>query len=109
MSRKNSVYEPRKCVTCGKMFVPINANQVCCSKECAYEHSKEKKKNRRKANGSYKSTGNNMKDIANIVKDDPRYGLKVAVMEGKISDKNLQRVKEKTTKTFEEVMEELRY
>ena len=113
MPRKNSVYDPRRCVVCGRLFFPTNSNQICCSKECSYEHNKQQKKDRRRAKIhygiSYKSTGNNMKDIANIVKDDPHYGLRVAVIEGKISDKNLRRITEKSLEIFEEVMEELRY
>ena len=28
-------HEPRKCVVCGKEFVPTKSNQLCCSKNCS--------------------------------------------------------------------------
>ena len=80
---------PRVCPICEKEFMPKNPTQVYCSHECLLQ-------GRRKRYAKYAQKGNavkvtssselsdNMKKIAEMVKDDPRYGLKVAKEEGRI-------------------------
>lgn len=69
--------------------MPKNPTQVYCSHECLLQ-------GRRKRYAKYAQKGNavkvtapmklsdNMKAIAEMVKDDPRYGLMVAKQEGRI-------------------------
>ena len=111
MSKPFSTFKPRFCVICGKEFIPYNSNQKTCSLEC---RKKLANKNKAESMKEYRSglkkkkKISNMKSIEAIVKDDPEYGLKVAVMEGRLVDKNAERVKEKTREILQEVMEELR-
>lgn len=65
--------EPRTCPVCGDLFKATNPNQKYCSKECY------KIANREKPKTTYVSE--NMKKIAEIVKDSPDYGKKVARLE----------------------------
>ena len=110
MSKKNSVFNPRYCIVCGKEYIPHNANQKCCSKECSYEHELERKRMESSLRSKRRKPHvNTMGEITEIVKNNPDYGHKVAAMEGRIIDKNLQRITEKSKETLKEVMEELRY
>ena len=78
---------PRVCPICEREFMPKNPTQVYCSHECLLQ-------GRRKRYAKYAQKGNavkvtaklsdNMKAIAEMVKDDPRYGLMVAKKEGRI-------------------------
>ena len=78
---------PRVCPICEREFMPKNPTQVYCSHECLLQ-------GRRKRYAKYAQKGNavkvtaklsdNMKAIAEMVKDDPRYGLMVAKQEGRI-------------------------
>lgn len=75
--------KPKPCKTCGKIFTPRNARQMYCCKACQYEAKKKG------LAGAYnppkiKDASDNMARIREMVKDDPRYGLKVAKMEGRI-------------------------
>ena len=78
--------KPRECPVCKKVFTPASGSQIYCSAEC-----KNEMRNivRQRVGNAVKVTApselsDNMKKIAEMVKDDPRYGLKVAKEEGRI-------------------------
>ena len=78
--------KPRECSVCKKVFTPTSGSQIYCSAEC-----KNEMRNivRQRVGNAVKVTApselsDNMKKIAEKVKDDPRYGLKVAKEEGRI-------------------------
>ena len=78
--------KPRECPVCKKVFTPASGNQVYCSAECKNEMRSIV---RQRVGNAVKVTpsselSDNMKKIAEMVKDDPRYGLKVAKEEGRI-------------------------
>ena len=75
----------RACRICGKIFAPTTSRNYYCSKECAkiakrrWDLRVKEEEHKKK-----KTMTDNMKVISDMVKDDPRYGLKVAKMEGRI-------------------------
>lgn len=76
--------KPRECPVCKKVFTPTSGSQVYCSAEC-----KNEMRNivRQRVGNAVKVTppsqlSDNMKKIAEMVKDDPRYGMKVAKEDG---------------------------
>ena len=78
--------KPRECPVSKKVFTPASGSQIYCSAEC-----KNEMRNivRQRVGNAVKVTApselsDNMKKIAEMVKDDPRYGLKVAKEEGRI-------------------------
>lgn len=78
--------QPRECPVCKKEFIPTSGSQIYCSFECKLEMQKIRKP---KAGNAVRVTpssemSDNMKKIAEMVKDDPRYGMKVAKEEGRI-------------------------
>ena len=42
--RKAKAPEERKCIICGKTFMPVNAQELLCSKECKRENRNLKKR-----------------------------------------------------------------
>ena len=69
---------------CKKVFTPTSGSQVYCSAEC-----KNEMRNivRQRVGNAVKVTppsklSDNMKAIYEMVKDDPRYGMKVAKEDG---------------------------
>lgn len=82
---KESV-KPRECPVCKKVFTPTSGSQVYCSAECKNEMRSIV---RQRVGNAVRVTppskmSDNMKKIAEMVKDDPRYGMKVAKEEGRI-------------------------
>lgn len=109
MARPSSNFKPRLCEVCGKEFIPYNSNQKTCSRACGRKLTNKRKADMMKVQRRTKNKPqSNMKAIAEIVKDNPAYGLKVAEMEGRIADKNTERVRERTKQILQDVMEELR-
>lgn len=108
MAKPFSKFSPRRCVICGKEFVPYNSNQKTCSPVCGRRLANQRKAEMLKAQKRKKKNVNNMKAIGEIVKDSPEYGLKVAEMEGRLPDKNAERVRARTQEILQEVLEELR-
>lgn len=66
---------PRECPICGDLYQPTNPNQKYCSREC-YKIAE-----RRKPKQTTHYVSENMRKIAEIVKDSPDYGKKVARLE----------------------------
>ncbi|MBR2740440.1 MAG: hypothetical protein IKD87_07195 [Oscillospiraceae bacterium] len=76
--------ELRECPVCKKEFMPTSGSQIYCSFECKMEMQRIRKP---KVGNAVRVTppskmSDNMKKIAEMVKDDPRYGMKVAKEDG---------------------------
>ena len=55
MAKKKKPLEMRKCVVCGKEFMPIRGNQLVCSDDCRHKRDLEVQKQWRENNKGYMS------------------------------------------------------
>lgn len=78
----HGVYPARKCIVCGKTFIPKTANHKVCSPECSRKRANELKPLYRKA--TKKTSASNMDEIREIAKRGVHYGQYVAEAEGRI-------------------------
>lgn len=77
-------WSERRCVVCGKTFVPKVATQLTCSKECGKIHNRIQQKERDEESKAYRVKHghiNRMDEIREIAKKGIHYGLLVVEME----------------------------
>jgi predicted nucleic acid-binding Zn ribbon protein len=82
----HGVYPARKCIVCGKTFIPKTANHKVCSPECSKKRASELKPQYR-AKTKKTSSVSNMDEIREIAKRGVHYGQYVAEAEGRINGK----------------------
>lgn len=84
MGWNDGIKNPRKCVICGKVFIPKVKTQVTCSRECGVIHNRQQQRMRDeeykaiKVKGVHKST---MDEIRAIARKGIHYGQLVVEME----------------------------
>ena len=80
----HGVYPARKCIVCGKTFIPKTANHKVCSPECSKKREAELKPTWNKKRYTKKTSTSNMDEIREIAKRGVHYGQYVAEAEGRI-------------------------
>lgn len=78
----HGVYPARKCIECGKTFIPKTANHWCCSVDCSKAHAKKMESAREaERKRKVKIIKNPMAEIREIAKHGVNYGQIVVEME----------------------------
>ena len=80
----HGVYPARKCIVCGKTFIPKTANHWCCSVECGKKHARNMENAREAERKKKKKTITDpMAEIRAIAKRGVDYGKIVVELERK--------------------------